>query len=672
MSKTRGWVVLVVILCAIGARIGRGFELLPPGSPDWGQARRAVAARAAQPGADFAELAQRSAAAEPEDAQEAMFHLNVLLRAGMEREALDMLDKLQSLWPELTPGQVAKICDAAEDSGALAVTRQTLERFEETVSGLNVDTVLLRPLEREGWTFEQIDGWLAARPTGRKAFWIDQRLRFRRRHGRAGQLINELLEGIRMQPENTDFAISLLNVMPSGLDRDSSLELAWLPDVLDPRLATEGRDLGDALRRLKNWQPALIFYRRALDIPVTEQEVEAANVMSPVLVTREKLQRGLDVRLRESMSKCLLELDRPEEAHTLMVEAADIREEHGGSIDLVFAGRTQAAAGASVIEGRVRAREDRSGDDPYYWLERARYYQGRKEPDEEEEALNKALALTRVEPPDEKQAESLARARGGVLSRYAMFLSRTDRREEAVALLLKELANHPLGPRPAEAAARTLGRYFEHDLSVDQEAVWQWVSERPKWDSLEARLLGYMLAGIPPEEIGPYFDRIEGMAKGEDLSRLYVAGSVIYHPAGHYTRVAPRRAIALWEHAFDLSEDPELRERVASRLFGAYLHVNDWVNAELILPETSGHFAPRWRPKSLGRLAVAAARAGDRQDAIRFWAAATNINPAEMEALPDLLEAGLEEELKTFYADMRRRMPTSNIPGRALQCIEEH
>ncbi|MFW6119189.1 MAG: hypothetical protein ACOC7S_02540 [Planctomycetota bacterium] len=672
MSKVRKWLVVVVAFCAAGLQISRGFELLPPGSPDWGQARRAVAARAAQPGTDFAKLAQRSAAAEPEDAQEAMFHLNVLLRAGMEREALDMLGKLQSLWPELPPDQVGKICDAAEESGVLAVTRRALEQFEGTVSGLNLSTALLRPLERNGWTFEQIDAWLAERPAGRKAFWVEQRLRFRRRHGRASEFIDELLEGIRMQPEDIGSAINLLHVLPSGLGRDSSLDLGWLADVLNPRLATEGRDLGDALRRLKNWQPALAFYRRALEIPVTEQEVEAANVMSPVFVTREKLQRGLDVRLRESMSKCLLELDRPEEAHTLMVEAADIREEHGSSIDLVFAGRTQAAAGASVIEQRVRAREDHSGDDPYYWLDRARYYQGRKEQDEEEKALNKALALTRVEPPDEKKAERLARARGGVLSRYAMFLSRMDRRGEAVALLSKELANHPLGPRPAEAAARTLVRYFEHDLSVDQEAIWQWVSERPKWDSLEARLLGYMLADVSPPEIGPYFDRIEGMAKGEDLSRLYVAGSVIYHPAGHYTRVDPRRAIALWEHAFDLSEDPELRQRVASRLFGAYLHVNDWVNAELILPETSGHFAPNWRPRSLGRLAVAAARAGDRQDAVRFWAAATNINPAQMEALPDLLTAGLEEELRTFYADMRRRMPTSNIPDRALRRIEEH
>ncbi len=668
MRNANIWFLVAVTACTVGVRAQVLFEPIPPDSPHWERARLEVAARVAQPGSDFVELARQAARAEPADAQEAMFHLKVLMRAGMEDEAVVMLEHLIRLWPDLPRGQIGRMCRAAGQFAVPQVAWELANRFEYTIADVSVDRALLRHLELDGWSFEQIDAWLVERAAGGRAFWLLERLGFYHRHGRAEELIQELLGSIREQPEDVDMVLSILGILPRFTDagREEPRDLSWLPDVLGPLLATQGRELGDALHRLKNWEAALTIYRGALGVPVTDQEVEAVSERSAILVTSESLQVTLDVLLREGMARCLLELGRTDEAQELMVEAADIREAHGRRIDLFFAGQTQLVSGARIIEGRVRAGEAESGDDPRYWLDRARYYQGRREPAEEEQALKKAVELTLVPPPDDRTAARLEAARRTALSNYARFLIRMDRRDEAYAMLLEELTERPLGDGPAFDAANAVRRHFGRYASPEDEAVWQWVSEQPQWHSIEKGLLRHMVRNAPAEERERHFARIEAMAQDGDPCRVLAAGWVIY---GSRMRGvgSPERAVALWERALETAEDPDLRRDLARALFTGYLHLNDWRNAERILPER-GTLVQLAEP--LGRIAVVAAQRGDHEDAMRLWAAATNINPAHMCALPRLVEAGLQEELEAFYADLQRRLPTSNVPERALRRIQ--
>ena len=75
---------------------------------------------------------------------------------------------------------------------------------------------------------------------------------------------------------------------------------------------------------------------------------------------------------------------------------------------------------------------------------------------------------------------------------------------------------------------------------------------------------------------------------------------------------SPSTAIA-WQRL----EKPDEREQTAFTLFGAYLDTNDWRSAEEMWPIARRRLTPTEIPNWLGRIAVAAARAGEPMEALR-------------------------------------------------------
>ena len=67
---------------------------------------------------------------------------------------------------------------------------------------------------------------------------------------------------------------------------------------------------------------------------------------------------------------------------------------------------------------------------------------------------------------------------------------------------------------------------------------------------------------------------------------------------------------------------------------------------------------------------MAAAKAGAKADAMRIWSHVANLCPAYIGRLEDLVKAGLKDELKGFYHKMRKKMPSSEVPGKALMVLE--
>ena len=97
----------------------------------------------------------------------------------------------------------------------------------------------------------------------------------------------------------------------------------------------------------------------------------------------------------------------------------------------------------------------------------------------------------------------------------------------------------------------------------------------------------------------------------------------------------------------------------------------DWKRAEEAWPLASRHVTQAEHPEWPRQVAVAAAKAGAREDALRLWKIVTNIDPAHTAGLDDLVKAGLRDELVACYCDMQKRMPTSDAPRVALAALVE-
>jgi tetratricopeptide (TPR) repeat protein len=208
--------------------------------------------------------------------------------------------------------------------------------------------------------------------------------------------------------------------------------------------------------------PALAYYQQAIAVPLSEAEVRELGRMRAMMVSANALRAGFAANAREAMAECLLNLGRNDAAQQAMVEAADIREQHGLGRNALLAGRTQAASGESTIEGRIIEAESKSENDPEYWRERALYFRGQQEFDREEEALKKGLSLTKPEIAPQQPGRRQAGWRSWLLSDYAHFLARHRSPNEAVALLRRELADAPAMAESAVKAAHLLAFEFRN------------------------------------------------------------------------------------------------------------------------------------------------------------------------------------------------------------------
>lgn len=105
-----------------------------------------------------------------------------------------------------------------------------------------------------------------------------------------------------------------------------------------------------------------------------------------------------------------------------------------------------------------------------------------------------------------------------------------------------------------------------------------------------------------------------------------------------------QRALPVLEDAVARTTDKELKEHVVFMLFESFLDVGGWQRAERVYPAASRGLTTREQSDWLGRVAVTAAEAGAKPDAMRIWKQMTTVNPAEMRGLEALAKAGLRDE----------------------------
>ena len=252
--------------------------------------------------------------------------------------------------------------------------------------------------------------------------------------------------------------------------------------------------------------------------------------------------------------------------------------------------------------------------------------------------------------------------RSQLLSRYAKFLARENRASEAVELLRGEIEQAQPDTVSSRTAARLLAYEFEKQVRSDDQVLWNWLANQPKWEYPAERLLWRMLENAERKDLDRLFTRAEGLAAGNDPTRARTLGWIM-----NRMRFA-KRSIPLLKQALENADDDQLKENAAFTLFESYLDTGDWKRAEQIYPLAARHSAdPHWRI----RTAVMAAKSEAKSDALRIWQSVANVYPAELDRLRVLAQLGLKDELTQHYRDMRKQLRTSEIPERALKVLAQ-
>jgi tetratricopeptide (TPR) repeat protein len=149
----------------------------------------------------------------------------------------------------------------------------------------------------------------------------------------------------------------------------------------------------------------------------------------------ELVQAIFHVEVMDDLNKMYLDQKRNDEAQKIMIAARELRKKYNLPEGSLLAGMTQMASGQRIVETEIKNREAIDNTKPAYWMERAKYYQGREEPLEQEKALRKALSLYDTPELREKNPNPLFR---NVRSSLNYFLKKANRQADMYELFLQQ------------------------------------------------------------------------------------------------------------------------------------------------------------------------------------------------------------------------------------------
>jgi len=621
----------------------------------------------------------------PDEPSQWMLRFSVLRRAGHEGTLIRLLDALATT-AENPPGrpEQQQMVRALVDGEWWEAVQHYCERLPEA----HPDCVqlLVRHWEEAGREPEWIDEWLVARDRDDPSkvedqaflsvsplrFWAAVRLEFRHRRGTEAALIEELAQAVRDDPTDGDAALRYLAAV-SRLPSDA-YDPSWLGTVALPQSVVRCYDLGSGLSRLRP-KDAIPLLVRSLELEFSDEDrriMEWRSRRTVVCFVFDVPPRPAEEIVRDGARHQLMRAySASGEAQKAQELLEELTERYPNGIPpsglAEYAGAVQAASGARVIEGRIREAEPAKGDSYEYWRERAEYFAGRREMDGAIQAYETALEL--VEPAEyeleEGQGENFARSL--VLGDYCRFLGPN---EASMRVLWRELEAVDPGTAYAWRVVSEMldteqnNTYF---LEPDDDRLWAVLEARPTWGYSEQPLLMRFAENARRSPRSQRTDRraelwarAEALVEGADPSRAECLGWVMTR------NDEVQRAIPLLVDARSRFTDDESIGRASFTLFDAFLDLKDWRAAEVLWPSARSRLTPRELPEWQGRLGILAAKAGDRDDALRLWKQRSNLDLNDLRGLEELANAGLREELEAFYEQLAADDPESVVPGAAL------
>lgn len=361
-----------------------------------------------------------------EDVAELVLRFNVFIRAGHEKSVRPVIDKAAARKDSLGTSLLHEMTKFLIDHDFWDLAIHFLQRFAR-VPPISVNEVI------DHWAdqvdADEIDRWLSEREGPYSDAWFLTRIDFRRRRGTLDKLIDELAAQVRAKPKLLEPAVRYLSAVKHVYVQN--YDVRWLSEVCRPTTAYEKFQLAGELSNLiPRFAIALLVQSLATPFADKDQQAMVERMRARSRVTKPD-PPSWEETIRDLTKHRLMLLYKdegePQNAQKLLEELTAKYPDGLPSELAQTAGQIQAQSGARVIEGRIRQAEWENKDSADYWLQRAKCFVGRKEPDEAIKAFEAALTLA---------AEIDERLQ--VVMHYKHFLGRNDRHEAGMKMLWNE------------------------------------------------------------------------------------------------------------------------------------------------------------------------------------------------------------------------------------------
>lgn len=526
---------------------------------------------------------------------------------------------------------------------------------------------LLGPWEAEGDVNDQMHEWLAGL-SQQHDFWL--RIQARHLGSRHPEQRKQLLEKLtrEVQTQSADFKSAHRLAVAARVDPHSE-RYDWIGSVFQSPHPSDYVMLCEDYGALTNAQTQVGLYLRALGLTpdaVDREWIEQRREQTSVIAQSE---RRPDGELRNILRLELLDAyKRAREADKAQALMEEMMRENGGQLPVsgAYAGQIQAESGQRVVEKQIMAAEAKEGNSATYWRGRGEYFLGRKEWKQAEEAFLKSLKLA------EADGAEAAVTRRGALSAYVNCIERVD-----VGRAYEEFWHRSEGMPPEDRLALLTGFVSHYNTPVrgDDERCWSLLVDCKRWSWGVEQVLMQMLKMPGRNSREVILLAAAALADGADGTRSVVlVHATLRTQSGAKTYVLP--VIPLLEYAVrrnakDADGDSNARmeyQSMVRELWGNYLGVGEWRKAVALMPaqcdaETSSD------DDALEAVCVAAAKAGDTTEAMRYWRRVSQLDRMNLRALERLRSTALREQLVQFYQQMERENPGNIAPGRAMAIL---
>ena len=242
---------------------------------------------------NICDIAQKLSTEKPQTASEALTKLSVMLRAGLDRQAIETVRQLKKFQDDIADNYIESIYYSSGDKyGAWDVAQALLETFPEKLCGISLSGRLTKHMYQAGWSVEKIDGWMVeqqkkARKSDKSDAlcdfydkrgsegWIVQRMQFLTTMGNEQPLVAELETEILKNPHNTvamlDYLELLGNITPK---RREQYNIANTINAYKPSSSPAANAVADALFHIEQTKAASKFYDLALKMPLTDKDAK--------------------------------------------------------------------------------------------------------------------------------------------------------------------------------------------------------------------------------------------------------------------------------------------------------------------------------------------------------------------------------------------------------------
>jgi len=487
----------------------------------------------------------------------------------------------------------------------------------------------------------------------RRLYWY-----YLSKRGKMRGYVAGLEKTVRREPSSIHHIMEYLQARGRLSEKDRS-GIGWLGKGARLSHPVDAFVLARTLASAQEHDAAITLFDRSLAMEVTDYDRKNFNrySMCSMYIPPDHAEPTLRRWTTAGLAQACFKAGKLERAQKLVQQLTGKKD--GSLADLgpfLFAGQVQAATGQRVVEKRIKKAEKENRDSVQYWLKRARYYAGRKELEQEEEAYKMALKLP------------AAKRYFDVIRDYAWFLQRQERYREAEKLYRDEIAR-------VGATSHSVHFWLNQLTNIDgkggvrvrwdEPALWDYLAERKKhsfgqtpqwrlawaakkagkqWTAFEKRLLTLAAAPAP-------------------CSLEYCAGRMLYRNGRKKEGLRMMTAAyARWdENAYPDDDD------VGEDLMEIHLERSDWRSAERVFDRLQDHKYFQDSLKWLGRLAVSAAKTGAADDAMRLWKRHARLDLTNHNGLAEMASAGLAHTLRTYYSELSKKAPGNPAIAAALK-----